>query len=229
MSATITPTSHIYSKFRGVDFSSRQDEVSFYRSPDALNMWKNYKNNSGKCVETRPDLELIKEYDDAIYGIYFYEINKILHKIVHSGTKLYDDDKVIYNNMANNKTNFFVFNDKLYIKDSVSYLVYDGTEVKEVDGYIPTTTISKSPSGGGEIFQDINLLTDLRKNSFVLRFLDGEKNRYCGQSRGGWWNGFGLCNYSDLRNRSQEKGYGLGISTSPPFDKEVLAQKVGRK
>ena len=175
MSATITPTSHIYSKFRGVDFSSRQDEVSFYRSPDALNMWKNYKNNSGKCVETRPDLELIKEYDDAIYGIYFYEINKILHKIVHSGTKLYDDDKVIYNNMANNKTNFFVFNDKLYIKDSVSYLVYDGTEVKEVDGYIPTTTISKSPSGGGQIFQDINLLTDLRKNSFVG---DGKATEY---------------------------------------------------
>ena len=117
MSATITPTSHIYSKFRGVDFSSRQDEVSFYRSPDALNMWKNYKNNSGKCVETRPDLELIKEYDDAIYGIYFYEINKILHKIVHSGTKLYDDDKVIYNNMDLTKPNIlFISKLRIFVK-----------------------------------------------------------------------------------------------------------------
>ena len=76
MNDTIKPESHIYSKFRGVDFSSRQDEVLFYRSPDALNMWKNYKSNSGKCVETRPDLELVKEYDNDINGIYFYEINK---------------------------------------------------------------------------------------------------------------------------------------------------------
>ena len=117
MNGTIKPEAHIYSQFRGVDFSNRQDEVSFYRSPDALNMWKNYKSSSGKCVETRPGLELIKEYEDTINGIYFYEINKKLHKIVHVGTKLYDEDKVIYNKMANNKSIFFVFNNDLYIKD----------------------------------------------------------------------------------------------------------------
>ena len=34
-----------YRDFRGVDFSNRKDEVSLSRSPDALNMWKNYKNS----------------------------------------------------------------------------------------------------------------------------------------------------------------------------------------
>ena len=76
MSAMVSPQTHEYRAFRGVDFSSRPDEVLFYRSPDALNMWKNYKSNNSGSVETRPDLELIKEYDSTIYGIYFYEINK---------------------------------------------------------------------------------------------------------------------------------------------------------
>ena len=113
MSAMIKPQTHEYRGFIGVDFSSRPDEVLFYRSPDALNMWKNYKSSNSGGVETRPDLELIKEYNDNIYGIYFYEVNKVKHKIVHSGTNLYDDDNVIYSSMAKNKSVFFVFNNQL--------------------------------------------------------------------------------------------------------------------
>ena len=33
-----------YTGFKGVDFSNRKDEIALYRSPDALNMWRNYKN-----------------------------------------------------------------------------------------------------------------------------------------------------------------------------------------
>lgn len=175
MSTLVRPQTHEYRAFRGVDFSSRPDEVLLYRSPDSLNMWKNYKSSNSGSVETRPDLELIKEYDDTIYGIYFYEINKVKHRIVHSGTKLYDDDNEIYSNMAEHKTVFFVFNNILYIKDSNKYLQYNGTNISEVEGYIPTTTISKAPEGGGIIHEDVNLLTDLRKNSFVA---DGEATEY---------------------------------------------------
>lgn len=175
MSTLVKPMTHEYRAFRGVDFSSRPDEVLLYRSPDALNMWKNYKNSNGGSVETRPDLELVKDYEDTIYGIYFYEISKTKHRIVHSGTKLYDDDNVIYSGMAKHKSVFFVFNNVLYIKDSSKYLQYDGTTISEVSGYIPTTTISKAPEGGGVIHEDVNLLTDIRKNSFVA---DGTATDY---------------------------------------------------
>ena len=160
-----------YRDFRGVDFSNRKDEVSLSRSPDALNMWKNYKNSSGNCVETRPDVELVTEYEDTIYGIHIYNGNKI----VHSGTKLYKETEVIYEKMAEHKSKFFIFNKKLYIKDGTSYLVYDGNECKEVEGYIPTTSISRSPSGGGKIYEDVNFLTGKRKNQFVA---DGESLEY---------------------------------------------------
>lgn len=170
-----------YTNFRGVDFSNRKDEVSLYRSPDALNLWKNYKNNKGQCVETRPDVELVKEFTSTIFGLYFFSYGGTNHRIVHSGTKLYDNDKVIYSKMATRKSKAFIYNKSLYIKDGTSYLVYDGKTVQAVGGYIPTTTISRSPSGGGKAYEDVNLLTGVRKNSFCA---DGVSKDYITDSEG---------------------------------------------
>lgn len=164
-----------YGNFRGVDFSNRKDEVSYVRSPDALNVWKNYKNSTGKAIETRPDIELVKEFTDNIFGLFFYTYNGSTHRIVHAGTRLYDNDKVIYSNMVAKKSQSFIYGKKLYIKDGRKYLVYDGSTVKEVEGYVPTTTTGKSPSGGGTVLEDVNLLTGIRKNSFVA---DGAATEY---------------------------------------------------
>lgn len=164
-----------YRNFSGVDFSNRGDEVSLNHSPNALNVWKNYRSSNGRCIETRPDLELVKTYEDAIYGLYFYTINGTTHKIVHSGTKLYKDDTVIYSSMAEHKSLYFIYNDKLYISDATNYLVYDGTTVASVVGYIPTTSISRAPLGGGAIYEDVNMLSDYRKNSFCA---DGTSTEY---------------------------------------------------
>lgn len=155
-----------YKGFRGVDFSNRKDEIALNRSPDALNVWKNYKSNNGKCIETRSDIELLEEYSDFIFGLFFYTVKGKKLRIVHSGTNLYKDHEVIYSNMAENKTQFFVFNNFLYIKDGEKYLKYNGEEIKEVEGFIPTTTIGRSPMGGGTLYQDVNLLQPIRKNGF---------------------------------------------------------------
>ena len=164
-----------YRSFKGIDFSNRGDEVNLYRTPDALNVWRNYRNTQGRAVETRPDIDLVKEFTETIYGLFFYTYNGQKHRIVHAGTKLYDNDKVIYSSMAAQKSQAFVYEKLLYIKDGNNYLVYDGTTVKEVEGFIPTTTIGRSPSGGGTVYQDVNLLTGVRKNSFVA---DGSSKDY---------------------------------------------------
>lgn len=164
-----------YANFRGVDFSNRKDEILLYRSPDALNMWKNYKSANGRCIETRPDIELLSTYSNTIFGLFFYSFNNTTHKIVHSGKKLYDEGTVIYNDMEENNSVFFVFNKLLYIKDGKHYLVYNGTTCTEVVGYIPTTSISRSPSGGGSIYEDVNLLSPYRKNGFSA---DGTSTEY---------------------------------------------------
>ena len=153
--------------FAGVDFSNSDTNLS--RSPDSLNMWKNYKNNSAG-IETRPDMELVYEYNNTIFGLFFYEVGNTIHRIVHAGTKLYDNNTEIFTGMNVSKSQSFIFNNILYIKDGINYLEYDGETIKEVEGTIPTTSIGDA-SGAGSTYQDVNLLTGLRKN---LRIGDGE-------------------------------------------------------
>ena len=73
------------------------------------------------------------------------------------------------------KSYFFVYNNILYIKDGINYLQYDGTTLKDVETYIPTTSISRNPAGGGTIYQDVNMLSNYRKNTFVA---DGTSTEY---------------------------------------------------
>lgn len=157
--------------FAGVDFSS--NDTNLARSPDSLNMWKNYK-NSLTGIETRPDVELVSTYDNTIYGLFFYEVGGTTYKIVHCGTKLYKDDTEIFTGMNLHKSQAFVFNNIFYIKDGLNYLEYDGETIQEVVGTIPTTTIGDA-SGEGTTYQDVNLLTGLRKN---LRIGDGETTEF---------------------------------------------------
>ena len=157
--------------FAGVDFSNSDTNLS--RSPDSLNMWKNYKNNSAG-IETRPDMELVEEYNNTILGLFFYDIGNTTHKIVHSGTKLYDNGTEIFSGMNLIRSQAFIFNNIFYIKDGLNYLEYNGTEIKEVEGTIPTTTIG-DPTGEGTTYQDVNLLTGLRKN---LRIGDGVTTKF---------------------------------------------------
>lgn len=160
-----------YKNFRGVDFSNRKDEVSLGRSPEVLNVWRNYKSSNGLCVETRPGMEVVSEYDERVYGMCFYN-NRM---IIHTGTKLLDDGKVVYEGLTESKSVFFIYGGLLYILDTKHYLVYDGDKVKEVEGYVPTTTIGKSPAGNGTVYEDVNLLSSYRKNQFCA---DGKSKEY---------------------------------------------------
>lgn len=164
-----------YNNFRGVDF--REGELSLNRSPEALNVWKNYKDSN--LLETRPDIELSEAYDNTIFGLFFYEIGNRVLKIVHSGTKLYKVENgertELYTGMNVRKSQTFVYNNILYIKDGINYLSYDGETIGEVTGFIPTTSIGRAPKGGGTIYQDVNMLSDYRKNSFSG---DGESKEY---------------------------------------------------
>ena len=164
-----------YNNFRGVDF--REGELSLNRSPEALNVWKNYKDSN--LLETRPDLELSERYDNTIFGLFFYEIGNRVLKIVHCGTKLYKVENgertELYTGMNVRKSQTFVYNNILYIKDGINYLSYDGETIGEVTGFIPTTSIGRAPKGGGTIYQDVNMLSDYRKNSFSG---DGESKEY---------------------------------------------------
>ena len=164
--------SRIYSNFRGVDF--RGEEINLARSPDSLNVWKDYKET--ESIRTRPGMELLMGFDDPVFGIYFF--NDML--LVHSGNKMYKvvngEKSVAWYAMGERPSNGFIYGDSLYVKDGANYYRYDGTlHHVSNEAYVPTTSIARKPGGGGKLHEDINMLSDYRKNSFLA---DGESVDY---------------------------------------------------
>lgn len=158
--------SRIYSNFRGVDF--RGDEINLIRSPDSLNMWKDYRYTDS--IRTRPTLKQVTSGYSTFYGIFFYNDEMIYH----TGDSLYKRKKdgttdIIYYGVNQAPSNAFVYEGIFYFMDGVHYFQYDGTEVKDVVGYIPTTSIARKPGhgGGGKIHEDVNFLSPYRKNTFL--------------------------------------------------------------
>lgn len=168
-----------YSNFRGVDF--RGEECSLNRSPDALNVWRDYKKLAS--IETRPGLEhfalirhgvkYMKWHKDKLYFITNDGYLAVLNK---DGTQ--DIIDLIASIPIGSSASLFEFEGKLYAKgnnyDGISFL-YNVTERKRVEPFIPTTTIKKPPSGGGEKYQDVNMLSRYRINTFRG---DGESNTF---------------------------------------------------
>jgi len=190
------PIKRTYGNLTGVDFLNEASRVALNRSPDALNVYKDYT-SSGECIQTRPGHLFLGQLSNRINGVYFYEHGSGVIVLVHSGETLYkwesfpDYDPedlsnfiTLYAYMNDTKSEFVVFENILYILDGENYLMYDGTTLQSVTNYIdtdaseryvPLTSISRSPSGGGESYQPINVLTTKRKNSFCA---DGTSTIY---------------------------------------------------
>jgi hypothetical protein len=153
----------VYGGFRGVDF--RGEEINLARSPDSLNVWKDYKET--ESIRTRPGMALQTAFDKPVYGVFFH--NGL--QIVHSGSTLYKvvngTKTVLFTGAREAVSDGFTYEEKWYFKDGKNYLVYDGSTMKEVVGYIPTTSIGRKPGGGGSIHEDVNMLTGIRINTFL--------------------------------------------------------------
>ena len=165
--------SRIYSNFRGADF--RGEEINLVRSPDCLNVWKDYKET--ESIRTRPGMELICSSYDKVYGIYFYRGDMLVHigrilVLVDLG----DGSQIeLCNWLSTTPSNGFIFEDVFYLMDGNNYIQYDGSNTKAVEGYIPTTSIARKPGGGGTPYEDVNMLSDYRINTFLA---DGKSTEF---------------------------------------------------
>lgn len=153
----------VYSNFRGVDF--RGEEINIRRSPDSLNVWRDYKEISS--IRTRPGMELNMIFGEPVYGVFFYK--GIM--LVHSGNNLYKVENgnktVLFSGLQEVTSNSFIYENVWYFKDGKHYLQYDGATIKDVEGYVPTTSIARKPSGGGTKYEDVNMLSGRRINTFL--------------------------------------------------------------
>ena len=192
-----------YQRLKGVDFSSDEAQVALQRSPNSLNMYKNYSVELGQCVETRPGFRrqvvFPEKEDNTVYGQLFFEnrtktVTKI-QPLFHVGDTLYlwesypqkadtlDETgqnpglSALYTGLCCQDSAMMVFDGKVYILDGAHYLCFDGETVQEVKSLAltPTTYIGRDPLGGGTQYQQRNLLQDAFINTFLS---DGKSQDY---------------------------------------------------
>lgn len=145
-----------YNNFRGIDLLNPDTAVDSSRSPDCLNVWKSYSLSQSNIIQSRPGIKKLISlgYEDEIFSVYIYKTDTA---IIHIGNKLIKwigfpnenlSIEVLREDINANKSIMFSFNDEIYILDGVNYLKFNGNNVIDMESiaYIPTTTISRSPS-----------------------------------------------------------------------------------
>ncbi|MCT4545100.1 MAG: hypothetical protein N4A63_16340 [Vallitalea sp.] len=133
---------------------------------------KNFKVTSNYNLKKRPgQTNVISGFNKPIRGMWYGKIKGLYHFLFACNSHIYkhnliNDTNTSIGNLTDDITTFFAYNDKLYILDGHEYYSWDGTTFKVVEGYMPTLTISSKPTGGGELLEQKNLLTDWVKQSF---------------------------------------------------------------
>lgn len=183
MSETGDRITRRYGNFRGVDF--REDDDNLARSPDSLNVWRDYRNKNS--IRTRPGLKNLGGIIGSSFGMCFHK-DKLY---IHCGVDIIQHKKTLsgfeYEGICNPndkpcnlaKSNFFIYGNDLYFLDGKNYWIVGDktiTDVSEI-AHIPTTSIARkagtedTPSGG-TILEDVNMLSPYRINTFCLEGKD---------------------------------------------------------
>lgn len=163
--------SAVVETFRGVDLNNSPSNVDKSRSPAAPNM---IRDQVGKVRKRMGYTTKLTVPGGA-------PVNGVHHlmgtTLIHAGTKLYKLVKATdgawslteIGSMANARSRGFVFDQKLYLLDGTTYQVYDGGTLAAVadSATVPTIIISRRPTGGGQVYEGLNLLGKKWTESFL--------------------------------------------------------------
>lgn len=180
----------IYNSFRGVDFTNTPSSVWKKRTPTGYNLTPTLNGSPRKRTGWKIEVTqaMFKEaypypFDIEIKNIYSFELAGQDQMIIfcNCGVFAFTDNKlkhlVSLDAITNEPYRGFFFEGRgtsgFYFFGNKNLYAYKYNEIQDtftcgvVEGYIPTTLISRLPSGGGEVLDPVNLLTRRRKESFL--------------------------------------------------------------
>ena len=162
-----------YENLKGVDLSSPPSLVDKNRSPYCLNLMPDESLNPVK----RPGWETVYSFDSEVYNIWFCTVKGKKYCLCHVADGIYsleDGNAVLLKSGVNQGKGcgFYALKGEeggFYMLTGGDYLCFDGNSVTDVtqNAYAPLVAIAKTPSGGGESYEDINLLTSKRRENFI--------------------------------------------------------------
>lgn len=181
----------VYRDFKGVDFTNDSTQVFRRRSPTGFNMSPDMSGLPWK--RTGWDIEVTEKMFKTAYP---YSIDNIEIKNIYSFELAGQDHMIIFCNCGvfaytentlthltsltditeepcrgfffegNGEAGFYFFGNKSL--HSYKYNeANDSFVYGDVTPYIPTTIIGRAPTGGGTLYENVNLLTRRRKESFL--------------------------------------------------------------
>ena len=164
----------VYGTFSGVDFSVDASLVSKERSPYAPNLISDV----GGMPEKRLGWRVLHQIEQPVHKMWYGEIDGQKAFIAHGGTKLYKFTalgyEVIQEGVNNDESNGFFMRSaddkgRIYVLTGKEFLYYDGTKVGDVEkeAYIPTIIISRNPTGGGTVYEAVNLIGNKNTVGFL--------------------------------------------------------------
>ncbi len=169
----------IYQRFRGVDFSTDPALVDDARSPWAPNIYADMGGMPCKRPGWRT-LQRIGETENNVFtgykinGLFRTKIGGNTHLLCHAGEKLYkwsmENDTLteLATGLSNERSTAAFLSEKLWIFAGNKLLVFDGENARPAEdiAYVPLVLIGSTPSGGGNVYEDINLLSKRRRVGF---------------------------------------------------------------
>lgn len=155
-------------------FSGIDERLEFSNDLSSAQWMKNFRVSDSGSLVRRQGIKRIHIASGNIEGIWCGNIGNTDMVIFAAGGKLYrggsDTESFSPTEIGDIGTGecvMFEFGGLLYIKNTDYYGKYDGATLTEVEGYIPTVAISCAPdTGEGEIFEQINLITEKRRQLF---------------------------------------------------------------
>lgn len=162
----------------GLNLQEEPTNLALNQSPDLLNV----NLDDRGTLQKRFGYELLYDLTSGtINGLYeYYKIGQASPIfLVNHGTTVYKDDNGTLTNIGtvtDARARWFTFNDIAYMMNGTDFKQYDGTTFQDVDPYIPTITLGRTPDGTAYTTnEEINLLTDGFKDSFSA---DGTSTQY---------------------------------------------------
>ena len=155
--------------FQGVDFTNSPANIDPSKSPNSVNMIRDVPGKVRKCMGYHTIETYLDDNDEPLRINGYHRKRGDQYGLIHAGTNIYRNNELLYSDANDARSKSWQFEDRLYVLDGKKFLVYyeetenDETtyhvEPVEDNAYIPTLTISKDPEGGGESYEDLNLLT----------------------------------------------------------------------
>lgn len=156
-------------QFLGADLTDSPGYMSSGRSPACPNMIRESRGKVRKWI----GYSTKKQYPGRINGFHMYSGARGDIYLVHRGTSLYLGERVLRDDMNDERSVSRQLAGKLVIADGKTLRLFYEKEGEYIcaaardEAYVPTVTISRSPRGGGQTYEAVNLIGTKRMDSFL--------------------------------------------------------------